>query len=89
MHSLFKLLLDLQRSSQIMCLMGPKADCPGEDLSFLLDSKAFGQQQCVVDSSYPEPPKAPNLYDTKGATDAGLLNLDSHQDFNWWTSYPH
>ncbi|MED6254658.1 hypothetical protein ATANTOWER_031077 [Ataeniobius toweri] len=54
------------------------------------DSKAFGQQQCGVDSSYPEPPKAPNLYDTKvGATDAGLLNLDSHQDFNWWTSYPH
>ncbi|KAK5612311.1 hypothetical protein CRENBAI_016299 [Crenichthys baileyi] len=51
------------------------------------DSKAFGQQQYRADSSYPEPPKAPNLYDTKD--DAGLLNLDSHQDFNWWTSYPH
>ncbi|KAM4735835.1 ETS1-related protein isoform 2-T2 [Anableps anableps] len=54
------------------------------------DSKAFGPQQYAADSSYPEPPKAPNLYDIKvGTTDAGLFNLDSHQDFNWLSSYPH
>uniref|UniRef100_A0A3B5PTI2 ETS1-related protein n=1 Tax=Xiphophorus maculatus TaxID=8083 RepID=A0A3B5PTI2_XIPMA len=39
-------------------------DCPGEDPSLLLDSKAFGSQQY-----YPEPPKAPNLYHhSKGKT---------------------
>ncbi|XP_032410943.1 ETS1-related protein isoform X1 [Xiphophorus hellerii] len=54
-------------------------DCPGEDPSLLLDSKAFGSQQY-----YPEPPKAPNLYHhSKGTADTGLLNLDSHQDFTW------
>lgn len=53
------------------------------------DSKVLGAQQYAADSSYPEPPKAPNLYDAKaGTTDAGLFNLDSYQDFNWWTSYP-
>ncbi|XP_015250688.1 PREDICTED: protein C-ets-1-like isoform X2 [Cyprinodon variegatus] len=62
-------------------------DCPGEDLSFLLDSKAFGAQQYGTNSSY-EPPKAAPLYDCKGAADAGLFNLDSYQDFNWWSSYP-
>uniref|UniRef100_A0A3Q2QMT2 ETS1-related protein n=1 Tax=Fundulus heteroclitus TaxID=8078 RepID=A0A3Q2QMT2_FUNHE len=65
-------------------------DCRGEDLSFLLDSRAFGQQQYAADSSYPEPPKAQNPYDAKvGTADAGLFNLDSHPDFNWWASYPH
>ncbi|XP_014892406.1 ETS1-related protein isoform X1 [Poecilia latipinna] len=59
-------------------------DCPGEDPSLLLDSKAFGPQQY-----YPEPPKAPNLYhhSKAGTTDTGLFNLDSHQDFTWL--YPH
>uniref|UniRef100_A0A3Q0T894 ETS1-related protein n=1 Tax=Amphilophus citrinellus TaxID=61819 RepID=A0A3Q0T894_AMPCI len=40
-------------------------DCPGEDLSFLLDSKVPGQQQqqYVADSSYP---KASHPYETKG-----------------------
>ncbi|TMS10782.1 hypothetical protein E3U43_019775 [Larimichthys crocea] len=40
-------------------------DYPGEDLSFLLDSKPPGQQQYVTENSYPEPPKASHLYDTK------------------------
>nr|XP_046256625.1 ETS1-related protein isoform X2 [Scatophagus argus] len=56
------------------------------------DSKAPGQQQFVAESSYPEPPKASHPYDTKAsvsAGDAGLFNLDSYQEFNWWTSYPH
>uniref|UniRef100_A0A3P9DJP7 ETS1-related protein n=1 Tax=Maylandia zebra TaxID=106582 RepID=A0A3P9DJP7_9CICH len=42
-------------------------DYPGEDLSFLLDSKAPGQQQqYAADSGYPEPPKASHPYGTKG-----------------------
>uniref|UniRef100_A0A3P9N341 ETS1-related protein n=1 Tax=Poecilia reticulata TaxID=8081 RepID=A0A3P9N341_POERE len=57
-------------------------DCPGEDPSLLLDSKAFGPQQY-----YPEPPKAPNIYHHTGTADTGLFNLDSHQDFTWL--YPH
>ncbi|KAM9851754.1 ETS1-related protein isoform 2-T2 [Aulostomus maculatus] len=57
-------------------------DCPGEDLSFLLDSKASTQQQYPGDSCYQEPPKV-------NASDSGLFNLDSYQDFNWWASYPH
>ncbi|XP_049439417.1 ETS1-related protein isoform X1 [Epinephelus fuscoguttatus] len=65
-------------------------DYPGEDLSFLLDSKAPGQQQYVAESSYPEPPKASHPYDTKVSTsDNSLFNLDSYQEFNWWASYPH
>lgn len=65
-------------------------DYPGEDLSFLLDSKAAGQQHYVTESSYPEPPKASQPYDTKVSTsDMSLFNLDSYQDFNWWASYPH
>uniref|UniRef100_A0A3B3UCZ5 ETS1-related protein n=1 Tax=Poecilia latipinna TaxID=48699 RepID=A0A3B3UCZ5_9TELE len=44
-------------------------DCPGEDPSLLLDSKAFGPQQY-----YPEPPKAPNLYHhSKGKTSRRFL----------------
>ncbi|XP_054916985.1 protein C-ets-1-like isoform X2 [Poeciliopsis prolifica] len=54
-------------------------DCPGEDPSLLLDSKAFGPQQY-----FSEPPKAPSLYHhSKGTADTGLFNLDSHQDFTW------
>ncbi|XP_027142218.1 ETS1-related protein isoform X2 [Larimichthys crocea] len=65
-------------------------DYPGEDLSFLLDSKPPGQQQYVTENSYPEPPKASHLYDTKvSANDASLFNLDVYQEFNWWASYPH
>lgn len=66
-------------------------DYPGEDLSFLLDSKApAAQQQYVAESSYVEPPKASHTYDTKASTnDSALFNLDSYQEFNWWTSYPH
>ncbi|KAM6995404.1 ETS1-related protein isoform 1-T1 [Tautogolabrus adspersus] len=65
-------------------------DYPGEDLSFLLDSKAPGQQQYVTESSYTEPPKASHPYDTKVSTsDTALFNLDSYQEFNWWASYPH
>lgn len=65
-------------------------DYPGEDLSFLLDSKTPGQQQFVAESSYPEPPKASHSYDTKvNSGDAALVNLDSYQEFNWWASYPH
>ncbi|XP_026172996.1 ETS1-related protein isoform X2 [Mastacembelus armatus] len=63
-------------------------DYPGEDLSFLLDSKAPGQQQYPAESSYQEPPKASHSYDTKvGASDTALFNLDSYQEFNWWASY--
>ncbi|XP_018555323.1 ETS1-related protein isoform X1 [Lates calcarifer] len=63
---------------------------PGEDLSFLLDSKAPGQQHYPAESSYPEPPKASHPYNTKVSTsDTALFNLDSYQDFNWWGSYPH
>ncbi|XP_031723374.1 ETS1-related protein isoform X1 [Anarrhichthys ocellatus] len=66
-----------------------------EDLSFLLDSKApvqqqQQQQQYVAESSYPEPPKASHPYDTKvSGGDTSLFNLDSYQEFNWWTSYSH
>ncbi|KAM3613788.1 uncharacterized protein V6R79_005090 [Siganus canaliculatus] len=51
------------------------------------DSKASGQQQYVTESSYPEPPKASHPYDAK-VSPGGLFNLDSYQEFNWWTSYP-
>uniref|UniRef100_A0A3Q3J3S3 ETS domain-containing protein n=1 Tax=Monopterus albus TaxID=43700 RepID=A0A3Q3J3S3_MONAL len=65
-------------------------DYPGEDLCFLLDSKAPGQQQFPAESSYPLPPKAPHSYDTKvSASDAAFFNLDSYPEFNWWASYPH
>ncbi|KAG7241982.1 hypothetical protein INR49_024654 [Caranx melampygus] len=65
-------------------------DCPGEDLSFLLDSKAPAQQQYPAESSFPEPPKASNPYDAKvNTSDTALFNLDSYQEFNWWGSYPH
>lgn len=65
-------------------------DYPGEDLSFLLDSKAPAQQQYGTESSYTEPPKASHPYDSKASTgEAALFNLDSYQDFNWWASYPH
>ncbi|XP_062254335.1 ETS1-related protein isoform X2 [Platichthys flesus] len=56
------------------------------------DSKAPGQQQYPAESSYPEPPKSSSLpYDiTKVSTsDTALFNLDSYQEFNWWSSYPH
>ncbi|KAF3839502.1 hypothetical protein F7725_018219 [Dissostichus mawsoni] len=63
-------------------------DCPGEDLSFLLDSKT-GQQQYVAESSYPDPPKASHTYDIKASpSDSSLFNLDSYHEFNWWASYP-
>ncbi|XP_028280889.1 protein c-ets-1-B-like [Parambassis ranga] len=56
-------------------------DCPsGEDLSFLLDSKAPAQQQFVSD-------RASHSKVTMG--DTALFNLDSYQECNWWTSYPH
>ncbi|KAM7421393.1 hypothetical protein PAMA_015496 [Pampus argenteus] len=64
-------------------------DYPGEDLSFLLDSKAPGQQQYPAESSYPEPPKASHPYAKVGAGDTALVNLDLYQEFNWWASYPH
>ncbi|XP_074540235.1 ETS1-related protein isoform X1 [Halichoeres trimaculatus] len=64
-------------------------DYPGEDLSFLLDSKAPGPQY-ITESSYTEPPKVSQLYDTKvGANDTALVSLESYQEFNWWASYPH
>ncbi|XP_061574513.1 ETS1-related protein [Cololabis saira] len=63
-------------------------DFPGEDLSFLLDSKMLGQQQFLAESCYQEHPKASLPYDAKGS-DAALFNLDSYQEFNWWASYPH
>uniref|UniRef100_A0A3Q3X8G9 ETS domain-containing protein n=1 Tax=Mola mola TaxID=94237 RepID=A0A3Q3X8G9_MOLML len=64
-------------------------DYLGEDLSFLLDSKAPAQQQYAADSSYLEPPKLFLNYSSVNASDSGLFNLDSYQDFNWWASYPH
>ncbi|XP_034384880.1 ETS1-related protein isoform X1 [Cyclopterus lumpus] len=66
-------------------------DYPGEDLSFLLDSKALLQQKhYVAESSYSEPPKAAHPYDAKVSTgDTSLFNLDSYQEFNWWSSYSH
>ncbi|XP_054637789.1 ETS1-related protein isoform X2 [Dunckerocampus dactyliophorus] len=57
-------------------------DYPGEDLSFLLDSKPPGQPQYPAESCYTEPPKVGSTSDT------GLFNLDSYQDFSWWASYP-
>ncbi|XP_034030074.1 ETS1-related protein isoform X2 [Thalassophryne amazonica] len=55
-----------------------------------LDSKTGAQQQYSVENSYAEQPKASQLYDAKvSSSDSGLFNLDSFQDFNWWTSYPH
>ncbi|KAF7653589.1 hypothetical protein LDENG_00081090 [Lucifuga dentata] len=64
-------------------------DYPGEDLSFLLDSKAPGQQQYLAES-YAEPPKAPHPYEPKvSASDGILFNLDSYPEFNWWASYPN
>ncbi|XP_056261918.1 ETS1-related protein isoform X2 [Pseudoliparis swirei] len=56
------------------------------------DSKALLQQQLyVADSSYPEAPKAAaHPYDAKvSAGDTSLFNLDSYQEFNWWSSYSH
>ncbi|XP_047453659.1 ETS1-related protein isoform X2 [Mugil cephalus] len=48
------------------------------------------QQQYVADSSYSEPPKTSHPYDTKvSSSDTALFNLDSYQEFNWWSSYPH
>ncbi|XP_029360761.1 ETS1-related protein isoform X2 [Echeneis naucrates] len=53
------------------------------------DSKALAQQQYPAESSYPEPPKASQPYDTKvSSSDSALFNLDSYQEFNWWASYP-
>ncbi|CAK6958906.1 ETS1-related protein [Scomber scombrus] len=64
-------------------------DYLGEELSFLLDSKA-PQQQYPAENSYPEPLKASHPYDSKvNTSDTGLFNLESYQDFNWWASYPH
>ncbi|XP_039974382.1 ETS1-related protein isoform X2 [Xiphias gladius] len=65
-------------------------DYPGEDLSFLLDSKTHGQQQYPAETRYPEAPKASHPYETKVSTsDTALFNLDSYHEFNWWASYPH
>uniref|UniRef100_UPI003AAB987E ETS1-related protein isoform X2 n=1 Tax=Centroberyx gerrardi TaxID=166262 RepID=UPI003AAB987E len=58
-------------------------DCPGEDLSFLLDSKGPGQQQYLAET-YAEPQKNP-----RHTSDSTLFNLDSYPEFNWWASYPH
>ncbi|XP_061737907.1 ETS1-related protein isoform X2 [Nerophis ophidion] len=55
-------------------------DYPGEDLSFLLDSKPPGQPHYPVESCYAALPKAGSSSD--------LFNMDSYQDFNWWASYP-
>ncbi|KAM4600430.1 ETS1-related protein [Polymixia lowei] len=64
-------------------------DYPGEDLSFLLDSKVSGQQQYQAET-YGEPQKNPRLYDTKvSASDSVLFNLDSYPEFNCWASYPN
>ncbi|XP_013884193.1 ETS1-related protein [Austrofundulus limnaeus] len=64
-------------------------DGPGEDLSFLLDSKPCGPQQFGSDRTYTEPQKSIHHYDTKG-NDTNLFNLDSYPDFTWWSSsYPH
>ncbi|XP_030015208.1 ETS1-related protein isoform X2 [Sphaeramia orbicularis] len=53
------------------------------------DSKTPGQQQFPAESSYSDTPKASNLYDGKVNTnDTGLFNLDSYQEYNWWSSYP-
>ncbi|XP_042345042.1 ETS1-related protein isoform X2 [Plectropomus leopardus] len=54
------------------------------------DSKAPAQQPYVTESSYPEPPKASQPYDSKvNTSDTNLFNLDSYQEFSWWASYPH
>ncbi|XP_034384881.1 ETS1-related protein isoform X2 [Cyclopterus lumpus] len=55
------------------------------------DSKALLQQKhYVAESSYSEPPKAAHPYDAKVSTgDTSLFNLDSYQEFNWWSSYSH
>ncbi|XP_077577025.1 ETS1-related protein isoform X1 [Stigmatopora nigra] len=64
----------------------PSFDYPGEDVSFVLDSSKASTQpppppppppQYPLDNCYGEPPK-----------DMGLFNLDSFQEFSWWTSYP-
>ncbi|XP_053699544.1 ETS1-related protein isoform X1 [Synchiropus splendidus] len=53
-----------------------------EDLSFLLDGKTPAQPQFQADSSYQDATKV-------NASDGALYNLDSYQECNWWSSYPH
>ncbi|XP_037128860.1 ETS1-related protein isoform X2 [Syngnathus acus] len=54
----------------------------GFDFASFDSSKASTQQpQYSLDSSYAEPPKV-------NSSDIGLFNLDSFQEFTWWTSYP-
>lgn len=48
-----------------LCCAQPP-DCTGEDLSFLLDSKAPAQPQYLTEGGFPEPPKALQPYDSKG-----------------------
>ncbi|XP_028327274.1 ETS1-related protein isoform X2 [Gouania willdenowi] len=61
-------------------------DYPGEDLSFLLDTKVPGEHHFLSESSYSETPKASHPFDHKENT---VFNLDSYPEMNWWTSYSH
>ncbi|XP_061531688.1 ETS1-related protein isoform X2 [Phycodurus eques] len=54
----------------------------GFDFASFDSSKASTQpQQYPLDSCYAEPQKV-------NSSDMGLFNLDSFQEFSWWTSYP-
>ncbi|XP_061676725.1 ETS1-related protein isoform X2 [Syngnathoides biaculeatus] len=54
----------------------------GFDFASFDSSKASAQpQQFPLDGCYAEPPKV-------NSSDMGLFNLDSFQEFSWWTSYP-
>ncbi|XP_056142095.1 ETS1-related protein [Lampris incognitus] len=63
-------------------------ECPGEELSFSLDSKAAAQHHRT--DLYGETQKATRLCDTKvNAGDSWLFNMDSYPEFNYWASYPN
>ncbi|XP_019719439.1 ETS1-related protein isoform X3 [Hippocampus comes] len=54
----------------------------GFDFASFDSSKASTQPpQYSLDNCYAEPPKV-------NSSDIGLFNLDSFQEFSWWTSYP-
>ncbi|XP_036395538.1 ETS1-related protein [Megalops cyprinoides] len=60
-------------------------DLSGEDLSFLSDSGASGQQP--VTETYAEHEKDFQLYGSKaGSSDSGLFNLDAYHELNFWTT---
>ncbi|TWW80149.1 ETS1-related protein isoform X1 [Takifugu flavidus] len=60
-----------------------------EDLSFLLDSKSLGPRY-MAENNYPDPAKVSHSFNAKeGTSNMGLFNMDSNQEFNWWSSYQH